>query len=330
MSADFTIDPDSKTADLVANNWLSLHRSMLQIRIFEEYSESLYKEGAIRGGLHLSNGQEAVSVGVCSALRKTDTITCTYRGHASVLAKGSPIAPLFGELLGKSKGVCKGKGGSMHLTDFSVGVLGSFAVVGAHLPISAGSAFTSKDRGTGEVSAAFFGDGATNIGIFHETLNMAAVWKLPIIFVCENNLWGEYSPISTTTSTVNLAERGASYGIWSKRVDGNDVLAVRRTAEEAIAHSRGGAGPAFIEAITYRQKGHSARADAGRPPEEIADWMLRDPIIQFQDFLISNGISKNILDDLRIELDNEISKELELAKTWVEPSDHELYEDVML
>lgn len=309
---------------------MSLYRMMILTRIFENYSEKLYKDGFIRGGLHLANGQEAVTTGVCSLLSSSDTLTCTYRGHGAVIAKGSKIDKLFGELLGRENGICKGKGGSMHLTDFSVGVLGSFAVVGAHLPISAGAAFTAKYRGTKDVNVTFFGDGSTNIGAFHETLNMSAVWKLPIVFVCENNLWGEYSPIEETTSTVNLVERGASYGIWSEQVDGNDVLAVREVAKAAISHARSGAGPAFIEAVTYRQKGHSARVDVGRPQEEVDAWMLRDPIIKFEKVLLLNGISQADLDNVRNEVDREVSEAVEIAKLWPEPSRAALFEDVVV
>ena len=308
---------------------IDLHRQMLSIRLFEEYAERLYSRGAIRGGLHLANGQEAVSVGVCSVLEPTDTLTCTYRGHASVIAKGAPLDRLFGELLGKANGICRGKGGSMHLTDFDVGLLGSFAVVGAHLPIAAGAALTARYRGTGAVSACFFGDGSTNIGAFHETLNLAAVWKLPVVFVCENNLWGEYSPIASTTSTVRLVDRGASYGIWAERVDGNDVLAVREVAAAAVANARGGDGPAFIEAMTYRQKGHSARADAGRPPEEIAAWLGRDPIARFEQLLIEVGrASAEELAELRATVDEDVRGALERAESWGECSPEELYEDI--
>lgn len=309
---------------------IGLHRTMLVVRAFEEHAERLYMRSAIRGGLHLANGQEAVSVGVCCGLHPSDTITCTYRGHAAVLAKGAPLDRCFGELLGKAGGICRGKGGSMHLTDASTGVLGSFAVVGAHLPISAGAALTARYRGTGAVSAAFFGDGTTNIGVFHETLNLSAVWKLPVVFVCENNLYGEYSPVATTTSTERLVERGASYGIWSQRVDGNDILAVREVAAEAIAHARSGAGPAFIEAMTYRQKGHSARADAGRPPEEVAAWLERDPIPRFAAVLLERGIaSEDELRELRAEVKAEVTAALERAESWDEPTVAELYEDVL-
>jgi acetoin:2,6-dichlorophenolindophenol oxidoreductase subunit alpha len=318
------------TAGADSQDLLGLYRWMLLIRFFEDRAEELFKHAAIRGGLHLANGQEAVSVGVCSVLEPSDTLTCTYRGHASVIAKGAPLDGLFGELLGKAHGVCRGKGGSMHLTDFGTGVLGSFAVVGAHLPISVGAALTARYKKTGAVAACFFGDGATNIGTFHEALNLSAVWKLPVVFVCENNLWGEYSPIGTTTSTEQLVERGASYGIWSRRVDGNDLLAVREVAKEAVAHARAGDGPAFIEAMTYRQKGHSARADAGRPPEEIVAWLERDPIRHFEAVLLADGHADvDELARLQAEAHADVDAALERAQGWPEPSPEELYEDIL-
>jgi pyruvate dehydrogenase E1 component alpha subunit len=238
------------------------------------------------------------------------------------------LAPLFAELLGRADGCCGGKGGSMHLTDFNVGVLGSFAIVGAHLPISAGAALTAVYRGTDAVSVCFFGDGATNIGAFHETLNVAAVWKLPMIFVCENNLWGEYSPIATTTSTVQLVDRGASYGVWSERVDGNDVEAVETAAEAAVAHARAGNGPAFIEALTYRHKGHSARTDAGRPSDEIAEWMARDPLLNASRRLSELGVSDAAIAAIRDEVDAEVADAAAMAEASPEPPLDQLTEDV--
>lgn len=304
------------------------YRAMLRIRLFEEAAEAMYKAGKIRGGLHLANGQEAVAVGVCDALRRDDTLTCTYRGHNAVIAKGAPLAPLFAELLGRDTGCCRGKGGSMHLTDFSVGVLGSFAIVGAHLPISAGAALTAQYRGTDAVSVSFFGDGATNIGAFHETLNVSAVWKLPIVFVCENNLWGEYSPIATTTSTTRLVDRGGSYGMWSARVDGNDVEAVQSVASEAVERARAGEGPGFIEAMTYRQKGHSARADSGRPPEEIAEWLERDPLTLAADRLRELGSSDADLEAVRAEVAEEIARAVAEAEAAPEPALDQLEKDI--
>src|SRR5581483_4388392 len=236
---------------------LDLQRRMLEIRFFEDEVMRLFMANLVRGSTHLCQGQEAVAVGACSALRAGDTMTCTYRGHGAVLAMGAPLDRTMAEILGKAEGLCSGKGGSMHLTDFSVGALGSFAIVGAHLPFATGAALSAQHLGTGAVSIAFFGDGTTNIGAFHEALNLAAIWKLPVVFVCENNLYGEYSPLASTTPVERLADRASSYAMAAHRVDGNDVLAVREVVESAAARARDGEGPTMIEALTYRQKGHS-------------------------------------------------------------------------
>ena len=191
-------------------------RAMHEIRAFEDECHRLFAQGLVRGSTHLCQGQEAVAVGACRALRDGDTMTCTYRGHGAVLAMGAPLDRAFGEILGKADGLCRGKGGSMHLTDVSRGVFGSFAIVGAHLPIATGVAFAARYRGTDDVTLCFFGDGATNIGAFHEALNLASIWRLPVIFVCENNLYGEYSPLATTTPVERLADR-ADATRWPRR-----------------------------------------------------------------------------------------------------------------
>src|SRR5882757_4631378 len=258
---------------------LALLISMHEIRFFEQRVQEWFSSGEVRGSTHLYQGQEAVAVGVAAALAPGDTSTCTYRGHGTVLAMGAPLDESFGEILGKQAGLCAGKGGSMHLTDLRVGALGSFAIVGAHLPISAGAAWAAQLLGTGAVSATFFGDGAANIGTFHATLNLASTWKLPVLFVLENNLYGEYSPIASTTANPVLIDRAPGYGMPGVRVDGNDVIAVRDTAREAVRRARAGEGPTLIEAMTYRQLGHS-RSDPGkyRPAGELESWLARDPI----------------------------------------------------
>ena len=202
---------DATTTALPQQVQLELLREMVEIRAFEDACHRLFAQGLVRGSTHLGQGQEAVAVGACRALTEGDTMTCTYRGHAATLAMGAPLDRSFGEILGKAEGLCGGKGGSMHLTDVSVGAMGSFAIVGAHLPIATGLAFASRYRGGQEVSLCFFGDGSTNIGAFHESLNLASIWKLPVVFVCENNLYGEYSPIATTTPIPNLADRADAY-----------------------------------------------------------------------------------------------------------------------
>ena len=298
---------------------LDLLRQMHEIRFFEQNLRRLFEEGLVRGSTHLSIGQEAVSVGVCSALRKGDTATCTYRGHATTLAMGAPLDRSFGEILGRAGGLCGGKGGSMHLTDRSVGLLGSFAIVGAHLPITVGAAFAARYQRQDSVSVCFFGDGATNIGAFHEALNLAAVWKLPAVFVCENNLYGEYSPIASTTPVQQLVDRAASYAMAAARVDGNDVVAVRRTAVEAVDRARGGDGPTLIEALTYRWSGHS-RSDPAqyRPRGELESWQQRDPIKRLREQLCDEGAAEGC-DRVAATAEAAVAEALESAKGWDEP-----------
>ncbi len=298
---------------------LDLLRQMHEIRFFEQNLQRLFEEGLVRGSTHLSIGQEAVSVGVCSALRKGDTATCTYRGHGTTLAKGAPLDRSFGEILGRAGGLCGGKGGSMHLTDRSVGLLGSFAIVGAHLPITVGAAFAARYQRQDSVSVCFFGDGATNIGAFHEALNLAAVWKLPAVFVCENNLYGEYSPIASTTPVQQLVDRAASYAMAAARVDGNDVVAVRRTAVEAVDRARGGNGPTLIEALTYRWSGHS-RSDPAkyRPRGELESWQQRDPIKRLREQLCDEGAAEGC-DRVAATAEAAVAEALERAKRWDEP-----------
>ena len=276
----------------VPSDALELLQRMWEIRHFENEVMELFSENLVRGSTHLCQGQEAVSVGVCHDLRHKDYMTCTYRGHGAVLAKGAPLDRSFAEILGRSTGLCGGKGVSMHLTDVSIGALGSNAIVGAHLPISVGSALSAQVQGRDDVSVAIFGDGSTNIGAFHESLNMAAVWKLPIVFVLENNQYGEYSPIAATTPIDELVRRADSYGMPGVLVDGNDVVAVRHVMAEAVARARRGEGPTLIEASTYRQVGHS-RSDPGayRPDGELEHWLKLDPIPRLAEAMVKFGLA---------------------------------------
>jgi TPP-dependent pyruvate/acetoin dehydrogenase alpha subunit len=264
-------------------------------------------------------------------LREGDTMSCTYRGHGAVLAMGSALDRAFGEILGKADGLCGGKGGSMHLTDIERGVLGSFAIVGAHLPIATGAAFAARYRGTGEVTLCFFGDGATNIGAFHEALNLASIWKLPVVFVCENNLYGEYSPLASTTPIERLADRADSYGMAKARVDGNDVLAMHTAAGEAVVRARAGEGPTLIEALTYRQKGHS-RSDPAtyRPPGELERWLERDPILLSEQVLVEAGVERARLDAVRSEAQRTVAEALQRAKGWPDPEPEARFEHVFV
>jgi acetoin:2,6-dichlorophenolindophenol oxidoreductase subunit alpha len=320
---------NTATAAMPLEQRIDWQRSMLEIRGFEEECHRLFARGLVRGSTHLAQGQEAVNVGACRALRRTDTMACTYRGHAAVLAKGAPLDRAFGEILGKEDGLCRGKGGSMHLTDMSVGAIGSFAIIGAHLPIVLGTAYAEQYRGTDGVSLCFFGDGSTNIGAFHESLNMAAVWKLPAVFLCENNFYGEYSPIATTTPVEHLVERAASYAMPGVQIDGMDIMAVYGAVSEAVARARAGDGPTFIEALTYRYKGHS-RSDPGlyRPEGELERWLERDPLVLHERALLEEGVEQSVLDDLRRTAEATVADALERAMSWDAPGTETRFEDV--
>ena len=309
---------------------LDLLRRMFEIRFFEDEVMRLFMLNLVGGSTHLYQGQEAVAVGACSVLSPGDTMTCTYRGHGAVLAMGAPLDRTMAEILGRAEGLCRGKGGSMHLTDLSIGALGSFAVVGAHLPVSVGAALASQYLGTDAVALTFFGDGTTNIGTFHEALNLASVWSLPVVFVCENNLYGEYSPMASTTPVERLADRGAAYAMTSEQVDGNDVLAVRGTVGGAVARARAGEGPTLIEALTYRQSGHS-RTDPGayRPTGELDRWLERDPIVLLERALLEGGLAtQETLDATRAAAQEAVRSASERAISWSEPTPETRFEDV--
>ncbi len=315
--------------DLPAD-WELLLRSMLAIRYFEDQVKGLFGSGLVRGSTHLCQGQEAVCVGVCSLLTPGDVMTCTYRGHGAVLAAGAAMDASFAEILGREGGLCGGKGGSMHLADLEKGIIGSNAIVGAHLPIAVGAGLAAQHRKTGKVSIAFTGDGSTNIGAFHESLNMAAVWRLPVVVIIENNHYGEYSPLAATTAIARLSERAVAYGIPGVSVDGNDLLAVRWVAAEALARARAGEGPTLIEADTYRHEGHSRSDPAKYGPEgELEQWLARDPIPRFEDVVRTAGAaSAEELESLRADVAMHVKAALERAKSWPEPSLDRLYEDV--
>ena len=258
----------------------------------------------MKGTSHLGIGQEAVAAGFAAALEPEDMVFCTYRGHVHTLLRGAPMAALMAELLGRATGICGGKGGSMHLTDVSHGAMGSYAIVGAHMPIAAGAAWAAKARGTGQVAVCFFGDGTTNIGTFHEALNLAAVWQLPVVFVCENNLYMEYTAIGDVTAVEHpAADRAAAYGLEPILIDGNDADVVHATAVRTVARARSGDGPSLVEAVTYRHGGHS-RADPGkyRPDEEVAEWLGRDPIPSYRERLLAAGADEGTLDDIDREV----------------------------
>jgi TPP-dependent pyruvate/acetoin dehydrogenase alpha subunit len=316
-------------AAVMTDERLQILRRMLEIRFFEEECGRLFARGEVRGTTHLCQGQEGVVIGACLALREGDTMTCTYRGHGATLAMGAPLNLTFGEIFGKANGLCGGKGGSMHLTDTRVGAIGSNAIVGAHLPIANGAAFASAYRGTDEVHVCFFGDGSTNIGAFHEALNLASLWSLPVIFVCENNLYGEYSPLALTTPIERLADRAGAFGMPGLRIDGNQVLGVKEVVEGAATRARAGEGPTLIEAMTYRHKGHSRTDPADyRPEGELEEWLERDPIVLYEGVLAEEGVDAGRLAAVREEAQAAVAAALEEALSWPEPEPETRFDHV--
>lgn len=304
---------DSKT-------WLSLYRTMLTIRKFETLAGEMFAAGKIPGFIHLSIGQEASSVGVCSTLRPDDYITTTHRGHGHVIAKGGDLKRMFAELMGRKTGYCKGKGGSMHIADFSLGILGANGVVAGGFPIIVGAGLSIKLRGTDQVAVCFFGDGAANRGPFHEALNMASIWKLPILFVCENNCYASTTRNSYASSVTDIAVRAKGYNIPGLTVDGNDVLAVRQTASEAVVRARQGGGPTLLENKTYRLRGHfEGDPQKYRDQEEVAEWEKKnDPIQRFAALLKKKKI---LTGELEKEIQEQVEMALKEAVTFAEQSE---------
>lgn len=282
----------TKTEHLPAQTRRHMLKTMLEVRVAEGRIQELFLENVIRGTTHLCDGQEGVSAGMAQVVNpaRGDTVTCTYRGHGHALALGMTLRTMIAEMMGKAAGCSKGKGGSMHLTDMSKGLIGTFAIVGAGLVVTNGAALTAQLKRTGAIAVAIFGDGTANIGTFHEALNLAAVWKLPSIFLCENNLYGEYSPYETTAPVPNVADRAAAYGMPGVIVDGQDAEAVYTVLKEAAERAISGQGPTLVEAKTYRYRGHS-RTDAApyRTPGELDRWLERDPITILADRMMGDG-----------------------------------------
>jgi acetoin:2,6-dichlorophenolindophenol oxidoreductase subunit alpha len=321
--------------DLGKDLMLDMYRSMQRIRQFEGRVRDLAIANELPGFVHVSIGEEASATGVCAALRKTDRITSTHRGHSHLIAKGGKLDRMMAELYGKREGYCKGKGGSMHIVDFSLGILGANGIVGAGLPIAAGSALAAQIAGRDDVTACFFGDGASNEGTFHESLNLAAVWKLPVVFVCENNGFGEFTPMETVTSVKDIAERAHGYAIPGHIVDGNDVFEVYRYASEAIARARAGEGPTLLECKTYRWEGHVVGeqaflgSSAYRTEAEIESWKKKCPLIKFEKFVLESGkISKAELDRIVNETQAELEAAVEFARQAPLPDPSEVTDDV--
>lgn len=315
---------------LTREKLVEMYEKLVEIRFFEDKVFELYGQNLVPGTIHLYAGEEAVAVGACSALERTDYITSTHRGHGHCIAKGADLKRTMAEILGKKIGYCKGKGGSMHIADFSIGMLGATAVVGAGLPIAVGAGLSAKLRKTDQVVICFFGEGASNQGTFHESLNMASAWKLPVVFVCENNLYAMGTRQSRIMNVADVAKRAVAYGISGKSVDGNDVIAVYEATRDAVEFARKGEGPTLIECKTYRRRGHS-RVDPARyrPKEEVDEWLRRDPIKRFEDYLLQNDVlTEEELQSVKAQVADRIDDAVKFALESPYPAPEEALEDV--
>lgn len=318
------------TLDLPKQKLAEMLRKMVEIRFFEEKVFELYGQNLVPGTIHLYAGEEAVAVGVCSVLERTDYLTSTHRGHGHCIAKGADLSRTMAEILGKQTGYCKGKGGSMHIADFAIGMLGATAVVGAGLPIAVGAGLSAKLRGTKQVVACFFGEGASNQGTFHESLNIASVWGLPVVFVCENNLYAMGTRQSRVMNIENIADRASAYGFPGMMVDGNDVVAVYEASAIAVERARRCEGPTLIECKTYRRRGHS-RVDPAkyRPKDEVQEWLDKDPIKLFKERLIQGNIfSEGEIVSVEKEVETRIEEAVRFALDSPFPMPTEALQDV--
>jgi pyruvate dehydrogenase E1 component alpha subunit len=322
--------PDLANDDIGEETRLQLWRSQLEVRHVEQRAQDLFLQNLIKGTTHLAVGQEAIAAGFGVAMEPSDYTFCTYRGHAHTLMRGASMTGVLGELMGRECGLMQGKGGSMHLTSVEHGAMGSYAIIGAHLPIATGAAWSAQYRGTKQVSVCFFGDGTTNIGAFHEALNLAQIWSLPVVFVCENNLYMEYTPISEVTAVEHpAADRASAYGLESIIVDGNDADAVYRVAVTAFDKARSGGGPSLIEAKTYRHSGHS-RADPAkyRPEGELEEWLKKDPIPMYRQRLLDYGVKEDVVKGIEDSVMAAVDEATEAAKASPPPPLEYAYTDV--
>jgi TPP-dependent pyruvate/acetoin dehydrogenase alpha subunit len=314
------------------DNSLEKFRRMQRIREFETVAEAIHAAGEVPGALHTYTGQEATGVGACMALNLEDYMVGNHRSHGHPIAKGAALRPLMAELLGKVTGVCKGKGGSMHLSDFSVGSLGETSIVGSGIPVAAGAALGAQIQGNGRVALCFFGDGATNEGAFHEGLNLAAIWKLPAIFVCENNGYAVSTPASAAVAVPDIADRAKAYAMPSAIVDGQDVDAVEAAVAQAVSRARSGGGPTLIEAKTYRYAEHAVNMgrvllDRG---EEVETWRGRDPIALYRKYLLNTGTSAKTLDAIVREVADEVQDALQFARDSDYPDQASAFDHVFV
>jgi pyruvate dehydrogenase E1 component alpha subunit len=321
----------STTLDLSVEQLVEMYRRMCLIRSFEEHARDLYMQGRVRGATHMYIGEEAVAVGACAALRRDDYITSTHRGHGHCLAKGGRPAAMMAELLGKATGYCHGKGGSMHIADLEAGILGANGIVGGGVSIATGAAYACKYRGSGQVVCCFFGDGALNQGIFHESANMAGLWKLPVVYLCEENKYAEFSPNASFFPVRDLTVRAAPYGFPGVAVDGNDALAVYQTVRAAVERARSGDGPTLIIADTYRIEGHTIGDPLTlRPKDETETWRKRDPILRLRQTLKTQGaLDDDAAEKLAAEAGQEIDAAVEFAFNSPDPDIAELWKDVL-
>jgi TPP-dependent pyruvate/acetoin dehydrogenase alpha subunit len=316
--------------DIGEEKRLTMYRIQVEIRESEQRAFDLFLQNLVKGTSHLSLGQEAVAAGFAAAMRPGDLSFCTYRGHAHTLARGVPIEKVLGELMQRDNGLMRGKGGSMHLTSVEHGVMGSYAIIGAHLPIACGAALRAQYRGDDDVAVCFFGDGTTNIGAFHEALNFASVWKLPVVFVCENNLYMEYTPIGDVTAVEHpAADRAAAYRLDRIVIDGNDADVVYRAAISSYAKARAGEGPSLIECMTYRHSGHS-RADPAkyRPEGELERWKERDPIKIYRERLRQFGVGEDVIAQIDTDVKRRVDEATEKCKAAPPPALDLLTRDV--
>lgn len=323
-------DKSSRNYPLEKAEQLQLYRSMTECRALQTRAYDLFMQNLVKGTTHLGAGQEAIACAFGQAMRKDDYTFATYRGHNHNFVRGISMTSILAELMGRDNGLLRGKGGSMHLTSVEHGAMGSYAIIGAHMPIAAGAAWSAQYRGTEQAAVCFFGDGTTNIGAFHEALNFASIWKLPVVYVCENNQYMEYTPIGDVTAVDHpAADRAASYGLDSILVDGNDVELMYDTAMAALEKARSGGGPSLIEALTYRHGGHS-RADPGkyRPDEEVAAWKAKDPIPAYRKKLLAAGIAETDLAAIEAETAVKIDEATEEARNGPPPPIEIAYTDV--
>ncbi len=307
-----------------------IYRIMVKIRRFDETIIQLYADGEIPGFMHLYIGEEAVAAGICAALHKSDYITSTHRGHGHCIAKGGRLDYMMAELFGRKTGYCKGKGGSMHIADLDIGILGANGIVGGGIPIAVGAGVGIQYKDDNDVVVCFFGDGATNGGLFHEACNLASVWDLPVIFVCENNQYAQTTPQTEHQKIHDVAERALAYNMKSVIIDGNDVIKVYETSLEAVKRAREGGGPTFIECKTYRWRGHwEGDPQPYRTQDEVEEWKLKCPLIRFRKYLIENKVErKQDLEKVDKEIEDELQKAVEFARISPFPDPREALEDV--